>query len=109
VLSGRPNENLHIDPFAARWHKPYVFYPSETLAAAVARQMGFRIARVWVWVGVAVVCAWIVGLNILVIFAMALLKRGFSINIVDHHGIGSKHANHLQQACEDLHNVHFHK
>ncbi|BDA47821.1 probable pleiotropic drug resistance protein 1 [Coccomyxa sp. Obi] len=52
------------------WAVPYVYDPSITLGRAVANNFDFRIRRVWVWVGVAVACAWIVGLNILTILAM---------------------------------------
>lgn len=54
---------------------PYQYEPSITLGQAVARNFDFHIRRVWVWAGVAVVCAWIVGLNILIIFAMQFFPR----------------------------------
>ena len=60
---------------AGRWAVPYKFDPSITLGQAVARTFVFRIERVWVWIGVAVVCGWIVGLNILIIFSMQFFPR----------------------------------
>ncbi|EIE18194.1 putative pleiotropic drug resistance protein 3 [Coccomyxa subellipsoidea C-169] len=59
----------------SRWAVPYQFNPSITIGQAVAQSLDFRIKRVWVWAGIAVVSAWIVGLNLLTILALKLFPR----------------------------------
>lgn len=60
---------------AGRWKVPYEFDASITLQQAVARTFDFKTDRLWVWLGIAVNCGWIVGLNILTVFAMQLFPR----------------------------------
>ena len=65
---------------AGRWAVPYEFNPSITLGQAVAATFDFKIKRVWVWIGIAVNCAWIVGLNVLTIFALKFFPRECPFN-----------------------------
>ena len=42
---------------------------------ALLTQYDFRQQRLWVWIGMAISVAWIIGLNVLVLFSMELFNR----------------------------------
>ena len=60
---------------AARWKKPAPSQPGNSLMDAILTQYDFRQERLWVWIGMAISVAWIIGLNILVLFSMELFNR----------------------------------
>ena len=47
--------------------------PSQLLGAAVLETYDFRHSRLWVWVAFAVVGAWIVGLNLVLVLCATLI------------------------------------
>ncbi len=67
---------------AARWKDPNPDDPSQTLGEAVMGQRDIRYARLWVWVGWAIVIAWTVGMNFLITLAMAYLDREYPAHIL---------------------------
>ena len=46
---------------------------------AILTQYDFRQDRFWVWIGMAIACAWIIGLNILILFSMEIFNRKLSV------------------------------
>lgn len=65
---------LAINEFSAgRWQKPDPNPTGLQLGTAVLESYDFRHSRLWVWLCFAVVIAWILGLNVILVAAATLL------------------------------------
>ena len=60
---------------ADRWNAPYQYDPSVTIGQATLAHYDFRQHRIWVWLAVAYTTAWIIGLNVCTVLALAYLPR----------------------------------
>ena len=65
---------LAINEFSAdRWKKPDPDHPSQQLGTSILQNYDFRHSRLWVWLSFAFAIAWIVLLNVILVFASAQL------------------------------------
>lgn len=46
---------------------------------AILTQYSFRHDRFWVWIGMCIAIAWVIGMNILVLFTMEIFNRAFPL------------------------------
>ncbi|KAK9836509.1 hypothetical protein WJX74_001987 [Apatococcus lobatus] len=68
-------DGIEINEFSGeRWKKPAPSNPGKSLMVAVEDQFSFRHLRAWIWIGMAVAIAWIIGLNILIFFSLEILN-----------------------------------